>query len=102
MTAMFSSLPRRLLGTLALVAVLTLLAVAAPVWAQQVFRVTTIPEEAATEQLRKFGPLVKYLERQLGMKVEFIPVNDYPAAVEVLVNQQVELVWLGGFTHVQA
>ena len=102
MTAMFSALLRRLPGTLALVAVLTLLAVAPPVWAQQVFRVTTIPEEAATEQLRKFGPLVKYLERQLGMKVEFIPVNDYPAAVEALVNQQVELVWLGGFTHVQA
>ena len=102
MTAMFSSLLRRLSGTLALVAVLALLAVAAPVWAQQVFRVTTIPEEAATEQLRKFGPLVKYLERQLGMKVEFIPVNDYPAAVEALVNQQVELVWFGGFTHVQA
>ncbi len=25
--------------------------------AQQVLRVTTIPEEAATEQVRKFGPL---------------------------------------------
>jgi phosphonate transport system substrate-binding protein len=36
------------------------------------------------------------------MKVEFIPVNDYPAAVEALVNRQVELVWFGGFTHVQA
>ncbi len=70
--------------------------------AQQTFRVTTIPEEAATEQLRKFGPLVKYLERKLGMKVEFTPVNDYPAAVEALVNKQVDLVWFGGFTHVQA
>jgi len=70
--------------------------------AQQVFKVTTIPEEAATEQVRKFGPLVRYLERQLGMKVEFTPVTDYPAAVEALVNKQVDLVWFGGFTHVQA
>lgn len=70
--------------------------------AQQVLRVTTIPEEAATEQVRKFGPLVRYLERTLGMKVEFTPVNDYPAAVEALVNRQVDLAWLGGFTHVQA
>lgn len=70
--------------------------------AQPVFRVTTIPEEAATEQVRKFGPLVRYLERQLGMKVEFTPVTDYPAAVEALVNKQVDLVWFGGFTHVQA
>ncbi len=68
----------------------------------QVFRVTTIPEEAATEQTRKFGPLVRYLERQLGTKVVFTPVSDYPAAVEALVNKQVELVWFGGFTHVQA
>ncbi len=70
--------------------------------AQQVFRVTTIPEEAATEQIRKFGPIAKYLESKLGMKVEFTPVSDYPAAVEALVNKNVELAWLGGFTHVQA
>ncbi|MFN7751082.1 MAG: putative selenate ABC transporter substrate-binding protein [Pseudomonadota bacterium] len=70
--------------------------------AQSVLRVTTIPEEAATEQVRKFGPIVRYLERALGMKVEFTPVNDYPAAVEALVNRQVDLVWFGGFTHVQA
>jgi phosphonate transport system substrate-binding protein len=69
---------------------------------QQVFKVTSIPEEAATEQIRKFGPISKYLERALGMKVEFTPVNDYPAAVEALVNKQVDLVWFGGFTHVQA
>jgi phosphonate transport system substrate-binding protein len=70
--------------------------------AQQVFRVTTIPEEAATEQVRKFTPLAAYLERRLGMKVEFTPVTDYPAAVEALVNKRVDLVWFGGFTHVQA
>jgi len=76
--------------------------IALPASAQQVLKVTTIPEEAATEQMRKFGPLVRYLERTLGMKVEFTPVNDYPAAVEALVNRQVDLVWFGGFTHVQA
>jgi phosphonate transport system substrate-binding protein len=70
--------------------------------AQQVFRVTTIPEEAATEQVRKFTPIANYLEKKLGMKVEFTPVTDYPAAVEALVNKKVDLVWFGGFTHVQA
>ena len=70
--------------------------------AQQVFRVTTIPEEVATEQVRKFTPLASYLEKKLGVKVEFTPVSDYPAAVEALVNKKVELVWFGGFTHVQA
>lgn len=75
---------------------------AAAAHAQAVLRVTTIPEEAATEQVRKFTPLASYLEKQLGMKVEFTPVNDYPAAVEALVNKKVDLVWFGGFTHVQA
>jgi len=94
---------RRLLAASAFASALVLgLSVAAPVQAQQLLRVTTIPEEAATEQLRKFGPISRYLERKMGMKVEFTPVNDYPAAVEALVNRQVDLVWFGGFTHVQA
>ena len=79
-----------------------LLSFAAWAQAQQVLRVTTIPEEAATEQTRKFGPIAAYLEKKLGMKVEFTPVSDYPAAVEVLVNKKVDLVWFGGFTYVQA
>ena len=89
---------RSLFATVAAAALLS----SASAFAQSVFKVTTIPEEAATEQTRKFGPLAKYLESKLGMKVEFTPVNDYPAAVEALVNKQVDLVWFGGFTHVQA
>ncbi len=87
---------------LKLVLCLCLFATSLGLSAQTVLRVTTIPEEAATEQMRKFGPLTKYLERTVGTKVDFVPVNDYPAAVEALVNKQVELVWFGGFTYVQA
>lgn len=78
------------------------LATAARAQTPAVLRVTTIPEEAATEQVRKFTPIANYLERRLGMKVEFTPVSDYPAAVEALVAKKVDLVWFGGFTHVQA
>ena len=87
---------------LAALAGLGLCALPAQAQAPQVLRVTTIPEEAATEQVRKFTPLAQYLERALGLKVEFTPVSDYPAAVEALVNKKVDLVWFGGFTHVQA
>jgi len=90
---------KSLLGIAALTAASALTSAS---YAQTVFRVTTIPEEAATEQTRKFGPIVKYLESKLGQKVEFIPVSDYPAAVEALVNKQVDMVWFGGFTFVQA
>mgnify|MGYP002776398526 FL=1 len=70
--------------------------------AQQVFRITAIPDESPTELARKAGPLMKYLEAKLGMKVEFTPVTDYAASVEALVNKKVDMAWFGGFTFVQA
>jgi phosphonate transport system substrate-binding protein len=70
--------------------------------AQQVLRVTAIPDESPTELARKAAPLVKYLEGKLAMKVEFTPVTDYAAAVETLVNKKIDLAWFGGFTFVQA
>ncbi len=79
-----------------------LLLCAGSVFAQQVFRVTAIPDESPTELARKAAPLMKYLEGKLGMKVEFTPVTDYAAAVEALANRKVDLAWLGGFTFVQA
>lgn len=70
--------------------------------AQQVFRITAIPDESPTELARKAAPLIKYLEGRLGMKVEWTPVTDYAAAVETLVNRKVDMAWFGGFTFVQA
>ena len=72
------------------------------VQAQAVFKVTAIPDEAPTELARKAAPLVKFLEKALGMKVEFTPVTDYAASVEALANKQVDMAWYGGFTFVQA
>jgi phosphonate transport system substrate-binding protein len=70
--------------------------------AQNVFRITAIPDENPTELARKAAPLVKYLEEKLGMKVEFTPVTDYAASVEALVNKKVDMAWYGGFTFVQS
>jgi len=70
--------------------------------AQQVLRVSAIPDEAPTELQRKFKPLGAYLEQKLGVKVEFIPVTDYSASVEGLINHKLDMVWFGGFTFVQA
>lgn len=70
--------------------------------AESVLKVSAIPDEAPTELLRKFTPLGAYLEQQLGMKVEFVPVTDYAAVVEALAADRVDLAWLGGFTFVQA
>ena len=69
---------------------------------QQVFRITAIPDESPTELARKAGPLIKYLEAKMAMKVEYTPVTDYAAAVEALVNKKVDMAWFGGFTFIQA
>jgi phosphonate transport system substrate-binding protein len=69
--------------------------------AANVLRVSAIPDEAPTELQRKFTPLGAYLEQQLGMKVEFVPVSDYAAVVEALASDRLDMAWLGGFTFVQ-
>ena len=96
---MISLSPSRTLRSLLTCA---LLAFGALAHAQQVFRVTAIPDESPTELARKAAPLVKYLEAKLGVKVEFTPVTDYAASVEALINKKVDLAWFGGFTFVQA
>ncbi|WP_246487421.1 putative selenate ABC transporter substrate-binding protein [Ferrigenium kumadai] len=70
--------------------------------AEPVLRVSAIPDESPTELQRKFKPMGEYLEKKLGMKVEFTPVTDYAASVEGLINNKLDLVWFGGFTFVQA
>lgn len=68
----------------------------------QTLKVSAIPDESPTELLRKFKPLGTYLEQKTGMKVDWTPVNDYPAVVEGLAARRIDLAWLGGFTFVQA
>ncbi len=70
--------------------------------AQKVLKVSAIPDESPTELQRKFTPLGEYLEKEIGMKVEFTPVTDYAAVVESLATGKIDMAWLGGFTFVQA
>jgi phosphonate transport system substrate-binding protein len=79
-----------------------ILLVSSSSFAQQVLRVSAIPDESPTELQRKFKPLGEYLEKKTGMKVEFTPVTDYAASVEGLINHKLDMVWFGGFTFVQA
>jgi phosphonate transport system substrate-binding protein len=69
---------------------------------KKALRVSAIPDEAPTELIRKFAPLGTFLEKELGMSVEFTPVTDYAATVEGLASDKLDLVWYGGFTLIQA
>lgn len=88
--------------TLALTSIVAGVAARAQAPAQAILRVSAIPDEAPTELQRKFKPLGEYLEKRLNMRVVFTPVTDYAACVEGLVGKKLDLVWLGGFTFVQA
>lgn len=92
----------RVVASLARGVVMSLALAGVAAQAQQVLRVTAIPDESPTELARKFAPLGAYLESKLGMKVEWTPVTDYAAAVETVVNKKIDLAWFGGFTFVQA
>lgn len=69
--------------------------------AQGSLKVSAIPDESPTVLLRNFAPLGKYLERETGMKMDWTPVNDYPAVVEGIAAKKIDMAWLGGVTFVQ-
>ncbi len=84
-------------------ALASLLALAATaVHAQDIIRVSGIPDENPTELARKYQPLVDHLQKHLGVKVVYVPVIDYGAAVSALGAGKIDFAWLGGFTFVQA
>lgn len=65
-------------------------------------RVTAIPDankDTLREDQRK---IVEWLQGKTGAPVEFMPVENYAAAVTALVHGQADLGWLGGVTTVQA
>ncbi len=70
--------------------------------AEDVIRVSGIPDENPTELARKYKPLVDQLSKHLGVKVVYVPVIDYGAAVSALGAGKIDFAWLGGFTFVQA
>ncbi|TNC51943.1 putative selenate ABC transporter substrate-binding protein [Rubellimicrobium rubrum] len=63
---------------------------------------SAIPDEDETALVERFSRVADYLEAQLGVDVEYVPVKDYPAAVTAFRNDQVQLAWFGGLTGVQA
>ncbi|MBW4529703.1 MAG: putative selenate ABC transporter substrate-binding protein [Aphanothece saxicola GSE-SYN-MK-01-06B] len=80
----------------------SLLAPAAAQQSQKVLRIGAIPDQKP-EKLNRLYPLVaNELGRQLGVKVVYVPVVDYAAAVSAFRTGALDLVWFGGLTGVQA
>ncbi len=61
-----------------------------------------IPDQDPQKLQRQYDKLSAYLEKELGVPVKYKPVNDYTAAVTAFKVGDLELVWFGGLTGVQA
>jgi phosphonate transport system substrate-binding protein len=61
-----------------------------------------IPSTDPGRIVRESQPLVKYLERETGSRVELVVPTNYAAVVEAIVNDRVDIAYFGGFTFVQA
>ncbi|ASC74094.1 putative selenate ABC transporter substrate-binding protein [Halomicronema hongdechloris C2206] len=64
--------------------------------------VGAIPDQDPEKLQRLYGKLVDYLSAELGVPVEYQPVTDYGAAVTAFRVGDLDLVWFGGLTGVQA
>ncbi len=75
--------------------------VAAPS-SDQPLSVGAIPDQEPEKLQRLYGKLATYLSAELGVPVEYEPVTDYAAAVTAFKVGDLDLVWFGGLTGVQA
>ena len=61
-----------------------------------------IPDQDPQKLQRQYTKLAAYLQKELGVPVEYKPVTDYAAAVTAFKVGDLDLVWFGGLTGVQA
>jgi phosphonate transport system substrate-binding protein len=74
-------------------------------WGQatpKVLRVAMVPAEDMEEMIRAFDPARRYLERELGMKIETFRATDYTAVVEAMRVRKIDMAFFGPFSYVQA
>lgn len=64
--------------------------------------VGAIPDQDPEKLQRLYTKLADYLSAELGVPVEYVPVTDYAAAVTAFKVGDLDLVWFGGLTGVQA
>ena len=69
---------------------------------QQTLNVGAIPDQDPEKLQRLYGILADYLSSELGVTVSYQPVTDYAAAVTAFKVGDLDLVWFGGLTGVQA
>ncbi len=69
---------------------------------ERILNIGAIPDQEQEILDRRFNLLSSELSEQLGVKVRYIPVFNYVAAVTGFRTKDLDLVWFGGLSGVQA
>ena len=73
-----------------------------PAAQSKTFTTGAIPDQDPEKLQRLYSKLSKYLEAELKVPVVYKPVTDYTAAVTAFKVGDLDMVWFGGLTGVQA
>jgi len=73
-----------------------------PASTAKVLRISAIPDQKPEKLNRLYGLVANELSKQLGVTVKYVPMTDYTAAVSAFRTGDLDLVWFGGLTGVQA
>lgn len=65
-------------------------------------RIAAIPDQDPERLARTYDLVSTYLSDALGLEVEYVPVTDYAASVTLFRTGDLDLVWYGAVTGVQA
>ena len=66
------------------------------------FTIGAIPDQDPEVLQRLYGAVADHLAEELGVTVEYVPVTDYAASVSLFRAGDLDMVWFGGLTGVQA
>ena len=65
-------------------------------------KISAIPDQDPEKLVARDGAMATYLASKLGVKVEYVPVTDYAASVSLFKTGDLDMVFYGGLTGVQA
>ena len=69
---------------------------------ERTLKISAIPDQDPAKLATINQAMATYLADKLGVKVEFVPVTDYAASVSLFKTGDLDLVFFGGLTGVQA
>ena len=69
---------------------------------ERILKIGAIPDQNQEILDRRFNLFSAVLQKELGVKVKYVPVFNYVAAVSGFKTKDLDLVWFGGLSGVQA